>query len=150
MKIEKMILFSLLYSMLTVANGQSWISNGSIDFKDIIPEIEWFIKKAKTNSYEVGKHNVYLVKITGKSSLEYCATMEYIQDSLWVSEIGEFKHYLELNGELITSSIALPCIYCEYLQWRWNPPISRNSLDRQKDLSRNGIPVHAIRLRLLF
>lgn len=101
MKVEKMILRSLFCFALSVANGQSLRLEGSIDLREIQPEIEWFIDKVKVDSYETGKYNVYLVKISGENSSDYCASMEYIQDSLMVSEIGEFKYYIELKGQLV-------------------------------------------------
>jgi hypothetical protein len=106
MMIERVVWCSVLYFTLAFANGQSVISDGSIDLREIQPEIEWFVDKTKIDSYEAGKYNVYLVKISGENRLDYCASMEYIKDSLLVSEIEEFKHYIELKGQLVL--IQLP------------------------------------------
>jgi hypothetical protein len=101
MKVKKIILRSLLCFAFAVANGQSQKLGESIDLREIQPEIEWFIDKVKVESYEAGKYNVYLVKILVENSSDYCVSMEYIQDSLMVSEIGAFKHYVELKGQLV-------------------------------------------------
>jgi len=74
-----------------------------IDFEMIEREIEWFIGMSKKQSVENGKYNIYLAKIiqNKENSAGYCLSLTYIQDSLFISIIDEFKYYLEIENELV-------------------------------------------------
>jgi len=75
-------------------------SKTQIDFKEIKKEIEWFIDKVKPESVGQGKYNVYVAKMYQDEN-RYCVTIGFIQDSLFISYVSEFRYYMKINEELV-------------------------------------------------
>ena len=73
-----------------------------IDFNSIKIEVKWFIEKAKEESFDQGRYNVYAVKIyQGDYSDQYCVTIGYFEDSLLISHTEGFKYYMHIEEDLI-------------------------------------------------
>ena len=69
-------------------------------FDEIKKDIEWFINKVKPGSVGKGEYNVYVAKIF-KDEGGYCVTIGFLQDSLSVSYVSQFKYYTKINEELV-------------------------------------------------
>ena len=73
-----------------------------IDFNDIKSEVKWFIDKVKGEVFNQGKNTVYAVKLyEGDSENQFCITMVYIEGSLLISHIIDFKYYTYIEGDLV-------------------------------------------------
>ena len=73
-----------------------------IDFNNIKSEILWFIEKVKHETLEQGRYTVYAVKIyEGDVESQCCVTMGYIESSLLISHIEEFRYYMYIKENLI-------------------------------------------------
>jgi hypothetical protein len=76
-------------------------SEKEIDFNNFRSEIEWFIEKIKPESFNQGVHNVYAIKIYERNEGQYCATIGYIDSSIFVEYVEGFRYYFRLKDDLI-------------------------------------------------
>lgn len=99
----RVILFICVAFSTCVSQESSKVKMGSniqVNFSEIKNEIEWFIKKVKPESIGQGEFNVYVAKIS-ETKNNYCVTMGYIQDSLFISYVKGFKYFLMIGEELV-------------------------------------------------
>ena len=76
-------------------------TEGEIDFSVVKREVQWFIEKVKPESINQGKNNVYVVRLYEEQGDQYCFTIGYIDCSIFVKYVEGFKHYFQLNDDLI-------------------------------------------------
>lgn len=75
-----------------------------INFDFIKRDTEEFIKKAKLNSVEEGKYNVYAIKFT-LDKKGFCLTYGYFSSPLDADQLLKFRYYFYVGKELVLVDI---------------------------------------------
>lgn len=97
-KIRILNLLILFFTLLCVCSFQD--QKERIDFRFVQKETALFINKAKANSIENGKYNVYALKFTLNPE-GYCITFGYFSSPLEAKELMKFKYYFYVGKELV-------------------------------------------------